>query len=290
MIYQAEAGVVTLSVAGDNWVNDGGYSDKHKDTFDVYRAVRDLVAAERGRFFFDRAATATFWNRLHLLREAASLATLDNSMTDLVYTYAGPDMLKNDITVVCHPRIFGGNDDDVLWQLPADSAVRVDPGSPRTLTIKYEDPTTRGRIGGQEVRVADVMVEMGSVTTAIKAQASSAEITFTNTGTSVAYVTGIKVLGRKIIDSGLMEARDVDPASINIYGRRAMRLNLESLMSFDDAGQIARFERLRRATPRGGCAERDDDEPCERGRRAARAAAGADAGGSDYAQGNADGA
>lgn len=95
------------------------------------------------------------------------------------------------------------------------------------------------------------MVEMGSVTTAIKAQASSAEITFTNTGTSVAYVTGIKVLGRKIIDSGLMEARDVDPASINIYGRRAMRLNLASLMSFDDAGQIARFERLRRATPRG---------------------------------------
>ena len=32
-----EEGVLTLNMAGDNWVRDGGYSDKTKDTFDVYR-------------------------------------------------------------------------------------------------------------------------------------------------------------------------------------------------------------------------------------------------------------
>lgn len=85
----------------------------------------------------------------------------------------------------------------------------------------------------------------------IDAQANGANLTFSNTGTGPAYVTACQVKGRKIIDSGQMEAREVDRLSIGYYGRRTMRLNLSSLMSLDDAEQIALFEKQRRAKPRG---------------------------------------
>ena len=65
-------GVLTLNMAGDNWVRQGGYSDQEKDTFDVYRGIRDITAAERGKFFFDREGKAVFWNRHHILDDDVS--------------------------------------------------------------------------------------------------------------------------------------------------------------------------------------------------------------------------
>ena len=65
-----------------------------QDSFDVYRAIGDVTAAERGRFFFDREGKAVFWNRHHLLQGATPLAAFDDSMTDLAYSYAGLDVLK----------------------------------------------------------------------------------------------------------------------------------------------------------------------------------------------------
>jgi len=58
-----DIGEVTLALAADNWVA----RDREKDTkFNVYRAIADVVAAERGRFYFDREGRAIFWNRSKL--------------------------------------------------------------------------------------------------------------------------------------------------------------------------------------------------------------------------------
>ena len=35
--------MLTLNMAGDNWVRQGGYSDQLKDTVDVYRGIRDIT-------------------------------------------------------------------------------------------------------------------------------------------------------------------------------------------------------------------------------------------------------
>ena len=43
-----EEGVLTLSMAGDNWARQGGYPGQEKDTFCVYRGIHDVTAAERG--------------------------------------------------------------------------------------------------------------------------------------------------------------------------------------------------------------------------------------------------
>ena len=53
-----DEGVTVLALAADNWVRRGGSADEEKDAFDVYRAIEDVVAAERGRFLFSRDGKA----------------------------------------------------------------------------------------------------------------------------------------------------------------------------------------------------------------------------------------
>ncbi len=64
---QLEEGKLTLALAADNWIQHGGPNDISQNNFDVYHAIGDVTAAERGRFFFDRAGRAICWNRHHLL-------------------------------------------------------------------------------------------------------------------------------------------------------------------------------------------------------------------------------
>jgi hypothetical protein len=75
-----------LPRVADNWVRQGGMMDIDKDTFDVYRAISDITAAERGRFFFDCEARPVFWNRYTLLTEQAVAASFANTMIGLTYT------------------------------------------------------------------------------------------------------------------------------------------------------------------------------------------------------------
>jgi hypothetical protein len=119
-----DEGHVTLAIAADNWTRR---SDETHDTFNVYRAIADVVAAERGRFYFARDGKAIFWNRIYVQDDIPSSLTLDDSMTDLEYVYAGiGDDFKNEVIVVCHPRTLGDSDTDLLWEL--DSAIRVEAG------------------------------------------------------------------------------------------------------------------------------------------------------------------
>jgi len=80
-----------------------------------------MTTTERGKFFFNRDGKAVFWNRQHLLKAAASAASLSDTMTGLEYTYAGLDVLQNDIVVVCHPRVIGATDQEVLSQYTSNS-------------------------------------------------------------------------------------------------------------------------------------------------------------------------
>ena len=118
-----EEGILTVQTAGDNWVRQGGYSDQLKDTFDVYRGIRDITAAERGKFFFDREGKAVFWNRHHILDKDDVDATLDDAMTAMKYTFASLDQTKNEIIVTCHPRTIAA-----APTYPVGAEERGDPG------------------------------------------------------------------------------------------------------------------------------------------------------------------
>ncbi len=244
-----EEGALTLNMVGDNWVRQGGYSDQLKDTFDVYRGIRDITAAERGKFFFDREGKAVFWNRHHILDKDAVDAGFDDAMTDMKYTFASLDQTKNEIIVTCHPRSVAA-EPTTLWELK-DAVIRVAPGETREVYVKYEDEKEK-RIGGKDVTVEGLEYLQGTCTVEVEAKANGANLVFKNESDDTeAVVEKCLVKGRKIVDEGQMDARAIDQTSITYFGRRTMNINLPSIDDLDQAQYIADFERNRRKTPFG---------------------------------------
>ena len=170
-----EEGALTLNMVGDNWVRQGGYSDQAKDTSDVYRGIRDITAAERGKFFFDREGKAVFWNRHHILDKDDIDGNFDDAMTDMKYTFASLDQTKNEIIVTCHPRSVAANP-TTLWELK-DAIIRVAPGATREVYVKYKDEKEK-RIGGKDVTVEDVEYLQGTCSVAVEAKANGANLVF----------------------------------------------------------------------------------------------------------------
>ena len=75
-----DEGALTLAYAVDNWVREGGYTDAPQTGYDVMRGIREITAAERGKFFFNREGQAVFWNRGHQHRQEGTPITLNDTM------------------------------------------------------------------------------------------------------------------------------------------------------------------------------------------------------------------
>jgi hypothetical protein len=245
-----DEGKRTLDLAGDNWVRQGGMADAEKDTFDVYRAINDVTAAEHGRFLFSRDGKALFWNRHHLLDDVTPAVTLNNTMVGMEYVYGGIDETKNEVIVTAHPRIISPDSIQVLWKL-GDKKIEVKTDKPLEFFVKYEDENSKDRIGGRNVTIQEIEFETGGATVVIDDRANGANLTFTAIGDKAALIKKLVLQGQKITDSGEMEAKATDNASIIDYGRRTLKLNIPSVGSLEEAQYIADFERRRRGQPRG---------------------------------------
>jgi hypothetical protein len=245
-----QPGISTLTLAGDNWVRQGGLNGAEKDTFNIYQAIWDVTAAERGRFFFNREGKGWFWNRHFLLLDnPASVSTFTDTMTDLVYSYAGMDDLKNEVVVVCHPRTLSPTSNELLWTLT--NKIELGPGETRKLTAKFEDENNN-RIGGRSVIVSGIAFSAGFATITVKPAANGAELEIKNASASYpATLTACEIRGQKITDFGTLEATERDTTSIVEYGRRSLRMNLPAVDKFEDARQIGLFEVQRRGKSRG---------------------------------------
>jgi hypothetical protein len=242
-LYSLDDGVVQLPYAGDNWTNGD-------DTYDTYRAMDDVVSAERGRFFFNRQGQGVFWNRLRLQDEIVPSATFNNSMNDLVYSYAGPEDLKNEIVVNAHPRTVSPNTDDLLWQL--DKEVTIAANKEQKISVKYTDKeATEARIGAKEAYLTQVTFQTGTATVTFESSANGGELLVKNTTNKNVILKTAAIRGRKITDFGKMEATAQDLTSVTFFGRRQMRLNLRSVDNLEYAQQIADYELARRKDPKG---------------------------------------
>jgi|GEM_PF-651298 len=242
-----ETGQLTLTLAGDNWVHSGESADSSRDTFSVLRAIRDVTAAERGRFFFRRDGKAVFWNRNHLLTATDPAATLDNSMRNLQYSYADIADFHNEIVVTCRPRSISATNDETLWELK--QSITVPTNGQRTIRAKFEDEGG-GRVGGRNTSLTySFSSESGTVS--LIANANNAQLSITNTGTTEAVLDTCIIKGQKILDLGRMDALAWNDISIAEYGRRAMNISIAALSDLDEALSIAEFELERRKDPRG---------------------------------------
>jgi hypothetical protein len=247
-----DSGKLTLAMSADNWVIQNNASDVIKSSFDVYRAINDIATAEGGKFFFDREGRAIFYNRHRFLLGGTPVVTVDDSMSEMLYSFGGRDYLKNEVTVVCHPRTISPAATALLWSLPEGNSIVVPPGKTIDLFVKFEDDS-RKRVGGRDayVDLTTLTIEEGSASVTIAASANGAELKLFNTASLDAIITKLEIRGRKIVDNGEMEATALDTGSIIDYGRRTMRLNMPSIDNLEEAQHIADFERNRRKTPQG---------------------------------------
>jgi len=258
-----EAGKTTFAYAGDNWMRPRNPGETTTDSFNVYRAIKDVVAAERGRFFFDRTGRAQFWNRHHLLTDRVVTAAFDNTMHDITYEYAALGEFKNEIVVTCHPRTVSTGSNDLLWQLDQPLTIRA--GETKTLNVSYRDDS-ENRIGGKNVRLENVTFSEGSAEVRLIAGGNRATLEIINNAASTAsahhngspssgegsaILATAELRGTKITSFGQMEADAHDLTSQAFYGRRILRMNLPSVDKLDDAQTIADFELGRRAQPSG---------------------------------------
>jgi hypothetical protein len=247
-----EPGIKTLDLAADNWVLNVVSPDAKKNTFDVYRALNDVVMAEHGKFLFDRTGKAMFWNRHKTLlnSDVTPVVSLNDTMQDLEYNYAGLDDLKNEVIVTCHPRTISPNTNDVLWQLASGQKIQIAPSSTKEMFVKYED-SSKNRVGGRNVTIQTVEYEKGTATIVVEDKANGANLKITNGSATSAVINKLILQGQKISDEGEIEVTAKDNDSIIDFGRRTLKLNLPSVGKEEEGQYIADFELLRRKEPRG---------------------------------------
>lgn len=239
-----DEGLLLFETVGDNWVSES--SNPQRSTFSVYRAIEDLVAAERGRFFFQRDGKAVFWNREHLLNARNPEASFNDTMQDMHYIYADSLDFKNEIVVSCRPRRRDEDAEQVLWEL--QTPLSIPPGTTH-LEALYQD-ANGVRIGARQVRVEHgFATESGIVE--LQAGANQAEVRVRNTSGEVLTLQTCILKGQRILDTGQLEAIAVDTDSITHYGRRVLKIDTRVLSDFAEAQDIAYFELERRKDPRG---------------------------------------
>lgn len=271
-------GRTRLPYAADNWTRQPNSPDAPRQRFNVYHAIKDVTAAERGRFFFNRDGEAVFWNRHNLLLEQTVQATFDNSMTDLKYTFAGLDEFKNDIQVLYHPRKLGDGSNTLLAEMVYDpdnptEGIILRKGEERDINISYQDEDAN-RVGAKEVYITNVVWAGAALVTYVDAdgynrttsvnaypghltlipKANGATLRF-RTENRISHLLAYEIRGQAVIDMGEKEMSARDGLSIMKYGQRTLRMNLPSLQHNEVAQDVADFELARRKEPSGKVSE-----------------------------------
>lgn len=247
-----DAGAGTFAYSGDNW----------RDGTSPYRAIRDVVVAERGKFFEDQSGLLKFWSRHRLpsdLRNAVDATLTGAVLQDAEYRY-GED-LTNVVEVNYNPRRLTGI--TVLGTL--DEPVKVPYGKPKTVTIRFNDDTG-ARVSGINVIAPrpyeDWQAEHGSVVKRkdltkyvdIKMVASGdkAELTFTLTQhVQRATIKHLQIRGQRLLDNGRQKTEARDDTSIVANGLQRTVIDSTLLQDTDLAADIAEWELAARGSARG---------------------------------------
>jgi hypothetical protein len=238
-----ETGLSTWAYVGDNF-----------DRFTTaYGAIANAVNAERGRFFFDRDGTATFWNRAKFQVNLTVVATITDTMASLDYGF-GDDIL-NDARVIASPRALSATNGETLWTL--DEPLTLRPGEAREMRARYVSGEGQ-QIAGRNVQTpstgaSTLTFSKGTATlSSFVAESRSASFTLTNDSASKeCIVSAITILGQKITSWNAQELRHQDQVSISEFGRYGVTVNEPLIADPGYALNVAQYLVMQRAQPRG---------------------------------------
>jgi hypothetical protein len=246
-----DSGATRFSYVGDRW--DSGVSAE--------RAIRQVVDAERGRFYTARDGTLVFRGRHAGLADLTPAATFDAQADDARLTYG--DRFANRVSVSLRPRSLG-EPSTTLWTLSNAQRLRPNAGPKIVVPLRDGEGRRAGAVdliapvpytdytantvpdGSGADATGDVTIEVLSV------EGSAARLRLTNAGADAVYLMpGARLRGTPLVAGppAVVEAEDAD--GIALHGLRPQALSLALLDSVEAAEQIAAWELAIRAAPAG---------------------------------------
>jgi hypothetical protein len=248
-----DTGQSTFAYAADTWA----------DGVPAGVAIRQMVEAERGRFFVNRSGQAIFYNRHHTLLDTTADATFSDSFDGVEYTY-GADVV-NHVQVSLIPRSIGPAN-TVLWSLGAAQAIPPGETLFRHVVVRYQNAEKRP-IGALTVIPPQRGVDYHANTLAngsgldrtafvdvllMAADASAATLEIRNRSSQTAYLlAGAQLRGTPLDVGDPITLSQSASESIAFHGLNRLHLGLPALDSLEAADQLARYELARRKDPRG---------------------------------------
>lgn len=244
LVNALETNGITISYFGDTWENG----------VTAYEAIKQVVEAERGKFFFDRFGQAVFYTRTHFPLVTTDLATLtDASILSYAYIYGGEDDIVNKVIVKYQPRSIGGAT-DTLWAL--DKPVNISGGTESRIQARFTEQNSDSKISGYNVlipQIANSTLQFSSGTAELvtwTVDSRGAEMVFVARNGNCT-ISEIIIQGYKLTAYNAAEAIAVDDSSPFFYGPHELALNIPAIDNANDAQSIADYEALRRPTPAG---------------------------------------
>jgi hypothetical protein len=246
-----DTGESVFAYVGDTWV----------DGITALDAIRQIVTAERGRFFSDRHGHLIFRNRLWQKKIWTAAAIFADDFEALDYEYGG--RLANRIRVMIQPREVGSAG-STIWRLT--QAQRIPAGNCRRITARLRDSndnpmgatdviapvastdyTANTQPDGSGTNVTgQFSVTLGAVT------GSAVSLDVCNNSAQTAYLMpGSRLRGTPLIQADPMLVEESDSASIDQHGLYAHGYNLPYFVTIDEANELAREQLLQRRHPFG---------------------------------------
>lgn len=220
-----DTGRRTFPYVADNWERG----------IKAYTAIKSVVEAERGHFFFDKDGTATFWNA-HKLKFLTAAAEDVGIWSGVDYKYG--ERIINAVTCRANPRTISAAATDLLWEL--DSPITIKAGDTRTIRAQYTEESSGQQVGGKDVvdPSGTDLVYTGDLTFTWTHNAASSEIEIENTGDGQGSVETINIKGKMMI-SRPVEVTAEDSTSIATYGRKRKTLDLPVVATELEAQYVA---------------------------------------------------
>lgn len=244
-------GVSTFAYVGDTWA--GGIP--------ALRAIRQIVEAERGRFFTDRHGHLIFHDRDHAAPSPA--AVFEDAFEALTYAYG--EALVNQVRVAIRPRAVGSAG-SVIWTLRTPQ--RIPPGECRTITAQFHDSagnpmgavnlitpaagTDYSANTAADGSGTDVTAQVNVTIPAGGANGSAVILDICNTSAADAYLlAGAQIRGTPLLQGDTMHIEKSDMASAIQHGLRALDVNLPYFVTAEEAEDLAQAVLDRFQTPSG---------------------------------------
>lgn len=254
LAFEIDTGATTFAYVADNWDADfqgNQYTAGDWQTgFRGYDAIKDVVAAEQGRFFFNREGKAIFWNRARMQTNTTLSDILDGSdflAKSLKYAYG--ERLYNDIHVMVYPRTIDAGD-SILWEL--DEPVTVRPDKERKVSARYSERDSAETISAIDPYIFAFTTEDAvNIDRAVEWKATGATILLNSDNKKKKDVESIIIKGRRMVDYDKVEIILDDASSRALYGTREYRIDSKMMQNTGLAENIAEYALYRFKEPRG---------------------------------------